>query len=256
MACWSRTARVRLSLRFLGVVALVARAGDANATVLVFDQMRSLGEVVPTISGNDPPQDYGDRVLGPTQSVPGGTFTYGEAGEGFTPNVVVEYYSMAPGGASDTSLWQDSYGDLTNIVLGNQDSGTLNTYLTADEGYEALLYGFDLGGWPERDYTISAVRVLDGGAPLFSQSDVLVEGDFDGPRHTSFDFDTPLAGAALHIEIDYSNLPGAQQDNIGIDNIRFGQAPPGIPEPATVLLVGSVLLWNVTSRRQLANGQR
>ena len=195
--------------------------------------------MVPTISGNDVPRDYGDRVAGVSQAVPGGMFTYGEAGEGFTPNIVADYSAISGVGADQTSLWADSYGDLTNVVLGNQGSNALRVRLNADDGYSARLYGFDLGGWPEADYTISAVRVLDGNTPLFSQSSVLVEGNLVGARHTSFAFATPLAGSDLLIEIDYSNLPGSQQDNIGIDNIRFGQFPAAaVPEPSTLFLVG------------------
>ncbi len=152
----------------------------SHATILEFDQMRALGAVVPIVSGNDVPQDYGDRVAGTFQAVPGGTFTYGEAGEGFTPNVVVEYVSSGPAGGNDVSLWQDSYGDLMNVVFGNQSSNTLNVRLTSDAGFNVLLHGFDLGGWPNTDYTINAVRVLDGGSELFSQSDVRVEGDSTG----------------------------------------------------------------------------
>ena len=98
-----------------------------------------------------------------------------------------------------------------------------------------------MGGWSNADYTINAVRVLDGGTELFSQSDVLVEGDSTGPRHTTFAFATPLSGNDLLIEINYSNLPGNQQDNIGIDNVRFGQFPGPVavvPEPSSMMLLG------------------
>ena len=216
---------------------LLACSASVQATILEFDQIRLLGQLVPTISGNDPPSDYGDRAAGAIQVAPGGHFTYGEAGEGFTPNVVVEYLSSSAVGTNDVTLWQDSYGDLINILLGNQNSSTLNVRLAADIDFNTLLYGFDLGGWPNTDYTINAVRVLDGDTPLFAESNVLVEGNLAGPRHTSFAFATPLSGSDLMIEIDYSNLSGNQQDNIGIDNIRFGQDPPGVPEPSTTLLL-------------------
>ena len=66
--------------------------------------------------------------------------------------------------------------------------------------------------------------MLDRGPQLFSQSDVLVEGDSTGRRSATFAFATPLSGNDLLIEINYSNLPGNQQDNIGIDNVRFGNS--------------------------------
>ncbi len=68
---------------------------------------------------------------------------------------------------------------------------------------------------------------------MFEQTDVLVPGDVNRPRHTSFDFATPLSATELLIVIDYGNLDGSQHDNIGMDNIRFGQNPPAvIPLPA------------------------
>jgi hypothetical protein len=228
------------------VAALVGGiAGDAGATVLIFDQLRnSSGMVAPIVSaaGTIVPQDYGDRVTGSPIAVAGGDFTYGNSGEGFTPNVVAEYSS-----ANRVALWPVGYGDLTNVMFATQDLGVapaaMNVRLTADPGFEVLLYDFDLAGYPQADYTIDAVTVYGGVTPLFSQSNVLVEGNLTGPRHTSFAFATPLRGPELLIEIDFSNLALNVQDNIGIDNIRFGQDPPEampeempeeMPEPAAL----------------------
>ena len=131
----------------------------------------------------------------------------------------------------------DGYGDLENVLFGANNSISLNVQLTADAGFDVQLYHFDLAGYLRADYTIAGVRVLSGEQTLFSSDDVLVEGNVTGVQHTSFDFATPLAAPQLLINIDYSNLAGSQQDNIGIDNIRFGQNPPAeIPEPATWLL--------------------
>ena len=41
------------------------------------------------------PGDYGDHVTGAVMAVPGGFFTYGEGGEGFTPDVSLDIYSDA-----------------------------------------------------------------------------------------------------------------------------------------------------------------
>jgi hypothetical protein len=236
-----------LGRRFAGLVPAIAMCGfmaEARATILLFDEARDAAThtiVVPTTSGATVEQDYGDRVTGSPQSVLGGQFTYGNAGENFTPNVLVEYFlTTAAGAGGAISLWGNDYGDLSNVLFGSQGSNALNIRLTADAAFEVLLYHFDLAGWSNSDYEISAVRVLSGGNTLFEQASVQVEGDFSGPRHTAFDFLSPLTGSELLIEIDYSNLASNQQDNIGIDNVRFGQVPPSItalPEPTTWLLL-------------------
>ena len=234
-------------------IALCGLSNASRATILEFDQIREAGTVIPTISGRAVEQDYGDRVSTSPMTVSGGQFTYGNEGEGFTPNVVVDYFAGTgtptnPG----VSLWASQYGDLTNVLFGNNNSLSLNVRLSADAGFDVELYTFDLAGFPTTDYTINAVRVLSGMNTLFSESNVLVEGSgVFGSQHTSFDFATPLSAAQLLIEIDYSNLPGGSQDNIGIDNIRFGQNPPAvIPIPPAVWLFSAGLLGLVAIARR------
>lgn len=223
------------------IVLLSCFASAGRASILTFDQIRVGGVVVPTISGNDLEDDYGDRVTGSPMNVSGGQFTYGNGGEGFTPNVVVDFVA---GNGTTLSLWQDSYGDLTNVAFGNNISVSLNVQLTADPGFVVDLYHFDLAGWKLADYTIDAVRVLSGADTMFSQDNVLVQGANDGgDMHTAFDFTVPLSAAQLIIQIDHGNLAAGTQDNIGIDNIRFGQNPPAaVPIPPALWLFGSGLL--------------
>ena len=92
------------------IVLLSCFASAGRASILTFDQIRVGGVVVSTISGNDLEDDYGDRIIGSPMNVPGGQFTYGNGGEGFTPNVVVDFFA---GNGTTLSLWQDSYGDLS-----------------------------------------------------------------------------------------------------------------------------------------------
>ena len=244
----------------LCILALTLHASAAGATILTFDQTVASGPgnpVIPTYGGSDLPPDYGDRVAGTTQDVSGGVYTYGDGGEGFTPNV--EFNAATT--VNDTSLWEDGYGDLDNVLFGGQRSLALNLSFAADTGYEVLLYGFDLAGWPSTDYLISAVTVASAGNLLYAQSDVLVDGDSNGPRHTTFDFGGGLLGRELLLTIDYSNLLGTQQDNIGIDNLRFGQTPPGadpapgdpvaVPEPGSMALMTSALGALLLRRRRL-----
>lgn len=240
-------------------------AAPADATILTFDQTRAVsgGPVVPTFGGASVPDGYGDRVTGASVDVPGGVFTYGEAGEGFTPNVVADFFSgsASPVGPG-VSLWEDGYGDLLNVLFVNNNSGFLGVRLTADAGFSVGLYGFDLAGWPNADYVIDAVRVFGGTTLLFEQTTVLVEGNFTGPRHTAFAFAAPLVASELLIEIAFGNLPGSQHDNIGIDNIRFGQSPPpgppddppaAVPEPGTLALVALAIVGRGLCRRRISS---
>ena len=234
---------------------LVFFSGIAKATIIQFDQFRDAnGNVIPTISGNAPEDDYGDRVTGASMAVPGGFFTYGNDGEGFTPNITADFFSgSATVNNPAVSLWSQQYGDLTNVLIGNNNSMNLNIRLTADDGYAVQLYHFDLAGWPNADYTINAIQIFDNTNLIFNQSNVLVEGNSTGPLHTSFDFMSPLIASDLLIQIDYSNLAGSQHDNIGIDNIRFGQTPPAvIPIPAAAWLFSSGLfvLIGITRRKK------
>lgn len=215
----------------------------SHATILLFDQERDVATqsiVGPASAGGRLPPDYGDNVTSAAMPVLGGIFTYGEAGEGFTPDVVLDIFSA---GATEIDarvrLWQDGYGDLVNVIFtegpGTAGAPQLFVRLTANTGYLADLYGFDLAGF-NSDYTIAGVSVFAGATSLFANTNVLVEGNLNGPRHTSFDFNPPLSAPELLLVIDLSNLPAGIQDNVALDNLRFGQTPPRVPEPTTLLV--------------------
>jgi hypothetical protein len=235
----NRTTRILLA----GSILLFLAPAPAVATILLFDQERDAASqsiVGPTSSGGKLPPDYGDNVTSAAMPVLGGVFTYGEAGEGFTPDVSLDIFSAA---ATETdarvNLWQNDYGDLVNVIFaegpGTAGAPQLSVRLTANDGYVADLYSFDLAGFGS-DYTIAGVSVTAGAATLFSQTNLLIEGDLTGPRHTTFNFDAPLSAPELLLVIDVSNLPAGIQDNVALDSLRFGQTPPRIPEPATLLL--------------------
>ncbi len=238
---------------------LVLRTGPAHATILLFDQQRdatSASVVQPTSSGGSLPPDYGDNVTGAVMAVPGGLFTYGDGGEGFTPHVTVDIFSSAATPSEARArLWQTGYGDLVNVVFGEGPgiggAPLLSVLLSASDGHVVDLYGFELAGWSNADYTIAGIDVLAGSVPLFSETDVLVQGDFSGPRHTTFTFEQPHSAPEILLRLDLSNLAASVQDNIGIDSIRFGQTPPAVPEPAAVLLLlGGLALAASQHRRR------
>jgi hypothetical protein len=174
-------------------------------------------------------------------AVTGGFFTYGDGGEGFTPDITLDI-SSAGATATDPAvrLWQAGYGDLLNVVFtegpGTAGSPLLSIRFTAAPGFAVDLYGFELAGFGS-DYVIAGVSVSAGATTLFSEANVLVQGDGSGPGHTSFAFTTPLSAPELLLEIDLSNLPSGIQDNVAIDSVRFGQTPPrSVPEASTSLL--------------------
>jgi hypothetical protein len=231
-------------LRCLLVLLALLAAPSAHATILVFDEERNAtgATVQPTSSGGSLPGDYGDFVSAAVMAVSGGFFTYGVGDEGFTPDVSVDIFSAA---ATETdprvNLWQNGYGDLVNVIFaegpGIGGAPLLSVRLSAAPGYAVDLYGFDLAGFGT-DYVIDGVTVFAGAATLFSEEDVLVQGDLAGARRTSFAFATPLSASELLVQIDMSNLASGIQDNIGMDSIRFGQTPPRVvPEPAAALLL-------------------
>lgn len=237
------------------LLALAGAAGPAGATILRFDERRdpTTQLVVPSDMpgvGGAPADDYGDHVSGTPMAVPGGFFTYGEEGEGFTPAVEVDLFSSeATGSGPGVRIYgEEGYGDLLNVIHtegpGVGGAETLTLVLTAGPGVAVDLYGFDLGGWNRTDYTIASLEVLGDAQPLFQASDVLVEGDLSGPGHTTVAFDPPLRAQELVVHLDLSNIALNSRDNIGIDNVRFGQFPRPTPEPAQamLLLAGAALL--------------
>ncbi len=214
-----------------------AHTTTAGATVLTFNEDAPNN---PISDGSDIPQAYGDNVTAASDS----GFTYDEQGEGFTPDVQTSY-------GQDTKMWQGSYGDLSNVVYDQESNGIFEMSLNANAGSAVQLHGFDLAGWPTTDYTINSLSVLEsGGSPLFSANSVDVEGS---NGHSDFDFSQPLTAQSLSIRFDASNL-GNQNDNIGIDNVRFGQtnADTSVPAPAALGMLGVGLIGVSVARRRRA----
>lgn len=230
-----------MTLRLLALAAVATLAAPASATILTFDIDNGRPNDILAMD-----QAYGDRVVATTQ----GNASYGVGAEGFTPNVLASYQPTT----ASLTRWTTGFGDLVNVLENEDDGDTLLAVtLTADTGFRVALYGFDLGGYPDADYIVPGLTILDGSTVLFSQANVLVRGATGTPRHSTFSFATPLTGSNLSIRIDLTGL-GGSSDNIGIDNIRFGQGlpvTPGVPEPASwVLLIAGFGLAGGALRRR------
>jgi hypothetical protein len=241
----------RCALAVVALSMLLVLSGQAWASVLtfdIFDPAYAGTENFP--EGFQVAQEYGDRVTSLSTMNGTTTFEYGVGAEGFTPNVEVSYdpSSIFTGGPS---LWRYDYGDLVRVLYqGSTFTGFGNDYdyltirFQADPSYDAVLYGFDLGGWFQTDYVIDGVAVYDGEFNgffpelnrVFFDEDATVLGA--GPSHTSYSFGTPLQGNVITILIDANNL-GPDSELIGIDNIRFGQAQSTngvVPEAASLVV--------------------
>ena len=261
-----------LACRVVVALAIGLFALTARASILTFD----ISDDAYASTGNFPEgfginQEYGDRISGASQIATNSTttFGYGVGVEGYTPKVTVSYgpFSIFTGGPE---LWRTDYGNLERVLYqGSRFTGVGNDYdvldvvLVADPGYDAVLYDFDLGGWNKTNYTINAVTVFDG-VPfpfitptnqIYDQANVAVAGS--GPASTHIDLTSlSLTAHVIWLRIDANNL-GATSENIGIDNIRFGQVtndtpdqPPVDPseidaalQPGVVPESASILVW-------------
>ena len=202
----------------LATLGAIATAASLHATVLTFN-------ITPAPADDATiPADYGNRAASASQVGGGGTYGYGNFGEGFTPNVTDSF-------GTATNFFSTGYGALVNVAYAND--GHFSLTFTGDAGFNVSLYSFDLAGL-DQSYTISSVSVLSGATTLFSQSNVLVNGSSNGTGMTSFSFG-PLTAHTLTVQFDASNL-GANVQNVGIDNIRIGQV--AVPEPSSLALIG------------------
>jgi hypothetical protein len=196
----------------LTATALALIAVAAQATVLTFDGLAAGGVV---------PADYGDRVTATTDSVTG--WQYG-LGNGFTPNVVVDYSSQI----GEFSIWGAGYGDLTN-VLGHYSSGLGEVVLTPDPGYSVVLHSFDVAPWSV-GFPDSRVQVLNAAGDVLFDSGLfqVVLG-----THNTFPSSPIVSTSALRI-VNTTNAGALGFGYLGLDNVSLSQ----VPEPSVLGLLG------------------
>lgn len=228
----------------------------AQASILTFDTCGGSAStaITGTCNGGAVNQNYGDRVTNGNTDAngTGSDRTYGESGEGYTPNVTVAY----SGGFG----WSVGFSNLTNVIWVDGTVGVLNITFQADPGFQARLLGFSLGAFlPNPTYDNVSVSISDeSSALLYSNSYNLDANDLNQAINVQSG-----NGGFLTLTLDLSALPFDPQngifdrESIGIDNIRFAQSavtePPQtgeLPEPSTFALVGGAALLGAWLRRR------
>jgi hypothetical protein len=216
----------------------LARCRVRYATRLIFEQSGGFALNFTDLDSSAGP-NYGDRVTGALQD----GYQY-DLTAGPTPAIVARY---GTGTTSDFSGWPTNYGDLADVIYANSSPKVVDVKFTADPGFAVRLHSLQMAGWQQADYTINSVKVLDEtSAELYSQLNVLVEGNTVGPRHTDFNFGSPLVGQAITIRIDATNLSIGSFANIGLDNVVISQVPE--PTGIALLLCGGMLLASAAWR--------
>lgn len=224
-------------MRLLPLALALTAAVPLTATVLTFD-------ITGMTDYADIPAAYGDNVT----STANGSFSYG-MGNAFTPNITVDYATINSAGgvvASNLEWWNLGYGDLQGVAFPVNNSSIAEITLTAAAGFQVRLNTFDLAGYPGADHPNSQVRILDaGGGVLLDYSPVNVQGDANGPRHSTFS--PAITAQQLRIRFAYDDW------NVAIDNVNFDEVTASaspVPEPSTWLLSAAGLAGLAYRRRK------
>ncbi|VGO17039.1 hypothetical protein PDESU_05633 [Pontiella desulfatans] len=194
-------------VKLLTALAVLA-CGTASATILTFDAGVSNYELMP--------QDYGDNVTSTNM----GAYSYGEAGEGFTPNVTVEYIGVGDG----LHYWHNSYGDLIG-VLENEDDGERWTivHFEAETAHQVTLHSLDMGIYGTGLIPIDSMTITnESGAVPFQQNNMAIDGSTSG--HTNINFGA-VTGQSLTLILDLQTAAAtSDNDTIGLDNIIISES--------------------------------
>jgi hypothetical protein len=172
---------------------------------------------------------------------PSPDYTPVPAAYGSTPTVGVSYASEDPSPELTRNPFIDfwnsgGYGDLKYAAFASNNVDYGEITLTPIAGFSVTLNSFDLAGWPTVDHPGTSIFIEDGSGSTLLDLSGTVRGGCPAPCHSHY-----APGLTINGPI---SIEWGPDWNVGINNISFDAAPigpggPGVPEPTTLLLLGS-----------------
>jgi hypothetical protein len=244
------------SVLYGSVVTLAAfAASQASATILNFEVTRDNNENVDTNHWNtyysaSPLNAYGDNVdfgaatsgNSPLPDGAGNTYTLNyDRGNGWTPNVVVDYSSAAPNTgdgvgrvADPTVAWGSrvAWLDSDNNYPSNPNHSFYFTF-TPDVGYAVRVNSYDLLNYSFGGHSSEITLYKDsvGGTPLVA---TYADNNVASGPGASQHYDLIAGGSVFYagtVVLEVKHINGTNW-TLALDNLSFEQQL--VPEPATL----------------------
>lgn len=200
---------------------------NAHATKLTFDG--------PLVIGTTSATSYGDRV---TVAGPGVTLDGGA-----TPNIVLNFVPLPVSGQVNFEVYSSGYSGLGYALGDNAYNVPGYVELIADDGWDVVLEGFQLGAWSTSSYPNSQVRIVDTAGTTYFDS-----GLFTFPGNTVYSYPAAPIRSSAPLRVYISDF-----GDLGLDNFQFSQIAT-IPEAETyaMLMAGLGLVGFSLRRRKLS----
>ena len=243
-----RSLRKSLAILFVVAIGAVVQGPTAEATVLQFEMTPYPGDTIVAYEG--PFASYGDGVTALNMPGPGGRTYHFGMGNGFTPDITVDYTS-SPEPDSDHSAFgaQSGWSDPVD-------------YLRYVDG-STYWFTFTPSGAAGVDINSFAIDLYEGVGQIdwnlrqdTTTGTIFASGTETGLTKAGPDRIVNIANGAyygttiLEVTISGTNTGG----NIGLDDLNFDQLAVPAPEPTTGLLLafGGLGLMAMRKRKRAA----